>query len=922
VVKFHSIKVSLPGYDGLGRLIQVTLPNGETTSYTYDNNGNVLTMTDAAGNVTAYEYDYRNLLVRLIRAGGRTGEPGSYTYDFSKITSYTYTSDGRVSTVTDRNGAVTVCVYDIHGNLLSRTVTEGAISQSISYTYDHNGNVLTMTDGTGTTTRTYDAWNRTTSKTVPDIGTSFYNYDITDGFDAGCSAESTVDPKGNVTVKVYDRVGRLIYVLADSMTTSYAYYDDGSLQSVVYGNGSREDYTYTADKLLKTLVNKAIDGTTIDSYEYTYDAAHNLLSKTDSKGVTGYTYDAMNRLLTVTEPSGKITAYTYDAAGNRSSQTETEGTDVTATTYTYDALNRLLRTSESFNGTLARTVDYSYDNNGNLLTVTSVTYTDGTAGSPVLEQNNTYDLLNQLIRTVTSDGTTVENTYNGDGLRVVKSVNGSATRFLYQYDKIVLELNALGDQMGRNVYGLNLISRTFGEDTFFYFYNGHADVTVLVASDGTIAATYYYDAFGNILDQTGTATSNILYAGYQYDPETGLYYLNARMYDPVTARFIQEDSYLGERNDPLSLNLYTYCHNEPMMYSDPTGHREVEGTEIGGHTEHKKVVSKMPKSGSVPGTKMTQGTKPNSSDPLQNFLTGCENFNRTVSNISETVQGIPMKVVNAAVDGFNSCRTQTILSIEKKLNIDTNNDIVKGFNSYGEFITGLQQAPFLWALETATSIPKLANPLHWTAVGYQLKDTATSNLATPMWQNVIAEIKENPGDIGNNYLKFAAAGTVTEWNLISSAVVNTYNEVSQDPYKAGQLLGKIEIDVAMLFIGVGEATAASDAEAVEGVSKVGSEIGTSFGKMGTLVENPSINVNWDAFAEHGIERMTQRGVTQEMVNSWVADGKVLQQGTNKYLFVTQEGAAVVTKEGKLVTTYSSLYYDEAMIKIVDQLYGI
>jgi len=127
-------------------------------------------------------------------------------YDFSKITSYTYTADVRVSTSTDRNGAVTVCLYDIHGSLLSRTVTEGAASQSISYTYDHNGNVLTMTDGTGTTTRTYDAWNRTTTKTVPDIGTSFYTYDITDGFDAGCSAESTVDPKGNVTVKVYDRL--------------------------------------------------------------------------------------------------------------------------------------------------------------------------------------------------------------------------------------------------------------------------------------------------------------------------------------------------------------------------------------------------------------------------------------------------------------------------------------------------------------------------------------------------------------------------------------------------------------------------------------------------------------------------------------------------------------------------------------------
>ncbi len=575
-------------YDCLGRLTQVTLPNGETTVYTYDHAGNVLTMTDAAGNVTTYEYNYANLTVRLIRAGGRTGPRGNYSYDATKITSYTYTADGKLSTVTDRNGAVTVYVYDIHGNLLSKTVTQGTTSQAITYTYDSNGNVLTMTDGTGTTTRTYDAWNRTTTKTVPDIGTSFYTYDITDGFDAGCSAESTVDPKGNTTVKVYDRVGRLIYVLADSMTTAYSYYADGSLQSVIYGNGSREDYTYTADKLLKTLVNKAIDGTIIDTYAYTYDAAHNLLTKTDSKGTTTYTYDVVNRLLTVVEPSGKSTAYSYDTAGNRSSQTETEGSDVTATTYTYDSQNRLTRTTENLNGTETKATDYLYDNNGNLLTVTSVTYTDGIAGALVLEQNNTYDLLNQLVQTITSDGTTVVNTYNGDGLRVGKSVNASLTRYLYEYDKVILELNALGDQTGRNVYGLNLISRTFGEDTFFYFYNGHADVTALLAADGTIAATYYYDAFGNILDQMGTVTSNILYAGYQYDPETGLYYLNARMYNPVTARFIQEDTYTGKRNDALSLNLYTYCHNEPLMYSDPTGHREVEGIEIGDHPRKRK----------------------------------------------------------------------------------------------------------------------------------------------------------------------------------------------------------------------------------------------------------------------------------------------------------------------------------------------
>ncbi len=64
----------------------------------------------------------------------------------------------------------------------------------------------------------------------------------------------------------------------------------------------------------------------------------------------------------------------------------------------------------------------------------------------------------------------------------------------------------------------------------------------------------------------------IRYAGYQYDNETDLYYLNARYYDSKIARFLSEDTYAGDLNDPLSLNLYTYCLNNPISYFDPTGY--------------------------------------------------------------------------------------------------------------------------------------------------------------------------------------------------------------------------------------------------------------------------------------------------------------------------------------------------------------
>ncbi len=110
--------------------------------------------------------------------------------------------------------------------------------------------------------------------------------------------------------------------------------------------------------------------------------------------------------------------------------------------------------------------------------------------------------------------------------------------------------------------------------------NGHADVTALLNADtGNTVATYYYDAFGTITEETngilpeGEKVNNpFRYSGYQYDEETVLYYLNARMYDSKIARFLQEDTYRGTKNDPLSLNLYAYCRNNPLIYWDPTGH--------------------------------------------------------------------------------------------------------------------------------------------------------------------------------------------------------------------------------------------------------------------------------------------------------------------------------------------------------------
>ncbi|HOJ77742.1 MAG TPA: hypothetical protein PLZ08_09545 [Bacillota bacterium] len=93
---------------------------------------------------------------------------------------------------------------------------------------------------------------------------------------------------------------------------------------------------------------------------------------------------------------------------------------------------------------------------------------------------NKYDRFNQLVKTV-AGSTTIINSYNGEGLREAKTVNGITTRYLYEYDKVILETDASGkNATARNIYGTNLLARLVENELYYYLYNGHADVTGLV----------------------------------------------------------------------------------------------------------------------------------------------------------------------------------------------------------------------------------------------------------------------------------------------------------------------------------------------------------------------------------------------------------------------------------------------------------
>jgi YD repeat-containing protein len=241
-------------------------------------------------------------------------------------------------------------------------------------------------------------------------------------------------------------------------------------------------YTNYDNNKLWTLTNKSSSGSVMDVYTYTYDGAGNLTSKSEiingsDKGETIYTYDSLSRVATITEPNGKTTTYAYDEAGNRISEEITHSGSTVTITYRYNEQNRLLETVEQGSGARV-TTKYAYDNNGNLLSKTTGTvkadtgsesYGISVVGKDVNGSSSyfEYDLWNRLIKSATGDKITTY-AYNGEGIRVEKNVNGQVERYLYEYNNVVLEVDGAGNQLARNVYGINLISRTSDGDTVYF----------------------------------------------------------------------------------------------------------------------------------------------------------------------------------------------------------------------------------------------------------------------------------------------------------------------------------------------------------------------------------------------------------------------------------------------------------------------
>jgi len=331
----------------------------------------------------------------------------------------------------------------------------------------------------------------------------------------------------DTTKYTFDQLNRLKTVTdPDGGMTTYSYDKNGNRQSVIYPNGTVAEYSYDSLNRLTKLFNRKANGDTISCYEYTLGLAGNRTRVVEHTGRTvNYSYDDTYKLTSeiISDPvfGAKTISYTYDAVGNRLTKME----DGSTTTYVYDDNDHLI-TENLQSGTC----NYSYDDNGNTLSKIR----------PTENISYGYDYNNRLISV--DDGTDIiAYAYDTDGMRVRKTVNGNVTNYLLDknrdYAQVLHETDGSGNTIVSYTYGDDLISQNRNSSLAYFHYDGQLSTWQLTDTSAQITDKYTYDAFGLLLNRSGSTLNHYMYTGEQYDPNVGFYYLRARYYNPTSGRF-------------------------------------------------------------------------------------------------------------------------------------------------------------------------------------------------------------------------------------------------------------------------------------------------------------------------------------------------------------------------------------------------
>ncbi len=542
-------------YDAFGNVSGVNSTRGNILSYTYnENNGKLQKVTYSSGFSEEYVYNDLELLKEIWYNNTNGTRALAYSYE--------YTAHGQVSKLTDHQSG-RAYQYQYNNDMRLVKLTEYDSDMKNLYfehiNYDSYGNVTYVSVGIDYLSRdiradyyyTYNKQNKITSVRI-----------------------TSTSPAYNVSYS-YDAYQRL---------SSKQYYSGGFSNTVNYTYEEENTYLSGNVKKFESTTNIQTENESTTTYTYTYDGNGNITHILYEDTFDGercsiyYKYDDIGQLIREdNELQGKTHIHTYDNDGNI----------ISSITYSYTNPSSVPTT------TPLETEEYVYTN-GLLTSYNGINISYNSSSQPTVYENGTARLrLNwrgDRITMITTLTTYYMLTYDETGRITSKFRNPNSPLVEYHYsgDLLVAEKNPnyaliyLYDADGSPI-GFKYVSSTNITTTYFYEKNLQGDIVAVYDQSGTKLISYVYDAWGNfdITYHNGGASTTAIYnpftyRGYYYDRELKLYYLMSRYYDPVVGRFISADdiSYL----DPTSLsnmNLYSYCGNNPVMYSDRSGHSPI-----------------------------------------------------------------------------------------------------------------------------------------------------------------------------------------------------------------------------------------------------------------------------------------------------------------------------------------------------------
>ncbi len=542
-------------YDLADNLTNIVNANNENIYYAFDNAGGLVAMADPYLGQWTYQRDYAGRL--RVQTDGR-GDVIKLNY----INPATGQQDplGRVQTK----------------EIYASNYTAHALAPVFTNTYVYDGSddgnytvypglLYKVTDSEGWEKTGYDSRGRPI-KTTRHLNLINSNYTTSYSYNDGDKVASVAYPNsGPVITNSYLHGGSLSQVARSGGTsyytiTSSSYDEFGHATNFSFGNGvSTTRSYYSASKRLYN-----ISAGSVFSRTFTYTAGDDIasLSGTGLTNTMSMTYDNLHRIKTYSALGG---SYTYDGVGTISSSIEGGGSS-----YNYgDRRPQAVKSAFGYTNL--------YDLCGNMIV---------RRGGATNSQSLVYDAENRLTRFAQA-GTNfmlVRYGYAADGARLWKWNNQNPTNpqvwigniYEEKGGKKLFHVYAGGQQVCTFENGSALA--TTGGDTnkvgYYYHQDQLTSSSTLSDSSGNQTEVNAYFPFGRTqtaIPQAGFQVSR-RFTGQILDAETGLYYYNARYYDPELGRFIQADTEIPDLGNPQSYNRYSYCINNPLRYTDPDGH--------------------------------------------------------------------------------------------------------------------------------------------------------------------------------------------------------------------------------------------------------------------------------------------------------------------------------------------------------------